>query len=912
MNNYYLGAKFCRIVHRSGGVCIYIHESIQSSNIETQNYCKEKDFEACAVKLHLPTGGVSIVCLYRSPLGNFDYFLKELETILIFISRDTKRLAVCGDFNVNFDEDTPHRRSLISLLASFGLYGTVDFPTRIYNGASTTIDNIFINSITQNNVNVYPWINGLSDHDAQFIVLRDVKTSVDKRRFYTYRSFNKASVTNFNIQLSYESWEDVFASDEVNTCFNIFLNKYLTIFDASFPIRRSSESNKSKPWLTQGIKTSCYNKRKLYLESRHCKDHNKKLYYKRYCRVLNEVIQHAKKNYYGNLITNSNNKNRTTWKIINENINNNHQRQDISSISINGAINRNKQTIANKFNDYYSTVAHSLSVNINVSNTLGNRHITTKKLDNCKDFSPLDKLKFVSSKEIENVVKLLQAKESRGYDEISTKVIKQSIACIASPIAYICNLMMSSGIYLERLKFAEVKPLYKQGDRTDINNYRPISILPSFSKIFEKLIYTRLITYLDCNKILAKEQFGFRSHLSTELASYTLINDISMALNNKLLVGGIFCDLRKAFDCVDHMILLDKMSKYGIIGKTHKLITSYLENRYQRVVITDKLRPIRSEWKLIKQGVPQGSVLGPLLFLIYVNDFPSNTEPLVNTVLYADDTSVIVKSPSIMEFTDALQSSLINADVWFKNNSLTLNTDKTHLMQFCNKSEQPKVPRILCGNKQLNTVNNTKFLGLVIDSTLSWKQHVDSILPKLNKACFVMRSVKAYVTTDILRMLYFSHFHSVMTYGVIFWGNSVSSHDIFKIQKRAIRIMYNLQIRDSCRCAFKDLKILPFYSQYLYSLLMFVVKNRDLFQNNASYHPFNTRHKDDLHLPSTHLKTFQKGVLFSGTKAYNHLPLKLKELTQDVKRFKSALGTFFQTNSFYSIDEYYNYKSTLE
>jgi hypothetical protein len=228
-HNYYLGAKFCRIVHRNGGVCIYIHESLQFSNIETQKYCKEKDFETCAVKLHLLTGNISIVNLYRSPLGNFDHFLKELESLLIFISRDSKRLAVCGDFNVNFDEDTPHRRSLISLLASFGLYGTVDFPTRIFNGAITTIDNIFVNLIKQNNINVYPWINGLSDHDAQFIVLHDVKARVGKKRFYTYRSYNKTSVINFNIQLSYESWEDVLASDEVNTSFSKFLNIFKNI-----------------------------------------------------------------------------------------------------------------------------------------------------------------------------------------------------------------------------------------------------------------------------------------------------------------------------------------------------------------------------------------------------------------------------------------------------------------------------------------------------------------------------------------------------------------------------------------------------------------------------------------------------------------------------------------------------------
>ena len=280
--------------------------------------------------------------------------------------------------------------------------------------------------------------------------------------------------------------------------------------------------------------------------------------------------------------------------------------------------------------------------------------------------------------------------------------------------------------------------------------------------------------------------------------------------------------------------------------------------------------------------------------------------------MFADDTSIIIKSASPTEFTNALQSNLINADKWFKNNLLTLNTDKTHILQFCTKSDQIIDLRILYGNKQVTTVNATKFLGMTIDSTLTWKHHVDSIVPKLNKACFAIRLVISYVTTEILKTLYFSYFHSIMTYGVIFWGNSVCSQDIFKTQKRVIRIIYNLGARDSCRCALKKLEILPFYSQYLYSLLMFVAKNKDLFQNNASYHSVNTRHKNDLHLPSARLTIFQKGVLFSGTKAYNHLPLKLKDLSQDIKRFKPALRMFFQINSFYSIEEYFKYNSTLK
>jgi hypothetical protein len=237
---------------------------------------------------------------------------------------------------------------------------------------------------------------------------------------------------------------------------------------------------------------------------------------------------------------------------------------------------------------------------------------------------PFDKIKwqYVSTHEIRNIIKSLKTKNTYGYDEISNRIIKLSAPYITSTLTYICNAVLSTGVFPDRLKYAIVKPIYKKGGKQDISNYRPISLLTSISKVFEKIIYDRLYAHLERNNILVQEQSGFRKHHSTEQAAFSLINSILTAMNNKQVVGGIFCDLHKAFDCVQHKILLDKLQLYGIDGKFKTLIESYLTNRYQKVSLEkmdDNMKS--SDWSVIKCGVPQGSILGPLFFLIYINDF---------------------------------------------------------------------------------------------------------------------------------------------------------------------------------------------------------------------------------------------------------------------------------------------------
>jgi len=910
--NYKLNAKFCRKMFKKGGVCIFTHENIQCSSINLNKFCREKDLEICGIELELQFYKLCIMTIYRSPTGDFQYFINTLKKILSKIHNNSNDIILCGDFNINYHINSSLKLSLDSLITSYGLSSIVTFPTRIHKNSQTIIDNIFINTVKFINFSVYPSINGLSDHDAQCLIIYDI--IMDK--LYTnaplHRKFDKLSSADFNNKLSYELWDNVFSEKDVNTSFNNFLDTYLKLFNSCFPLKKVQCKPKNKAWLTQGIQISCLNKRKLFIAQRNSNDLNRTVYYKKYCKILTRVVKLAKQKYFNNLISCSSNRNKTIWNIINSSINKKTTNHNIASISVGGKTTYNGQTIAETFNKHFVSTARDMlttKLKINTPTNHANPIHFLRRVFN-HPFPPIN-INYISTTELEHITKTLKTKNSHGYDEISTKILKSSIYYISSPLTYIINRMLSTSTFPNRLKFSVVKPLFKTGEKMCISNYRPISLLTSFSKIFEKVISNRLLQHINNNQILTSAQFGFRHKLSTEMASYTLTQEILTALNNKIKVGGIFCDLHKAFDCVNHNILLSKMEFYGIAGKANTLIKSYLQNRYQRVQIKKDTINYCSGWELITDGVPQGSILGPLFFLLYINDLPNAISDLSTPILFADDTSLIISNPDSLQFEKDVNTVIQTIHKWFHNNLLFLNFEKTQFLQFLTKNTKVAKLHLTYNNIKISNTEHSKFLGLTINNRLSWKSHIDLMIPKLNTATYVIRSLKQILNLETLKKAYFSFAHSILSYGIIFWGISNYSNNIFKIQKRIIRIIMNVDSKTSCRNLFKQLGILPLQSQYIFSLMMFMAKNRELFVSNSNVHNFPTRSQNDLHLPNANLSVFQKGVYFSGVKIFNNLPTDLKQTSYNIYKFQKALKIFLLDNSFYSLEEYYNWKEKV-
>ena len=320
----------------------------------------------------------------------------------------------------------------------------------------------------------------------------------------------------------------------------------------------------------------------------------------------------------------------------------------------------------------------------------------------------------VSEAEVMSIRRSLKPKGTSGYDGISSNILKQCVHTVIKPLTYICNLSLTTGVFPERCKPAIIRPICKKGDHSEITNYRPISLLPTISKILEKVMFNRLSQHLDSNNLLTSSQFWFRKNVHINDAIFFLLDNIITPLDQRKCMGGIFCDLTKAFDCVSHDILLNKLQHCGVRGVCLSWFQSYLANRKQKVCISANIskHETSSSWEEILSEVPQGSILGPLLFIIYLNDLPYGPHQENKTVIYADDVSVLLTASNEAELTTQISHMLDYLTEWFSVNGLILNTDKTNIMKFSPSNRQNNSFQFTHHTKLLVAANNTKFLGL--------------------------------------------------------------------------------------------------------------------------------------------------------------------------------------------------------
>ena len=780
----------------AGGTALYISSSLNfnvRNDLSDISYLKNL-LESSFIEIeNLKQTNIIVGSIYKHPGLSISEFVNDyLSPLLHKVSKENKRIILLGDFNINLLEYDLNNnvKSFIDTLLSNFVMPTISLPTRITTHSETLIDNIIV---SHHNGKLFTGnlIAGISDHLPQFLIfdepIHENKVLSTERWYKDWEAFD---YQNFNTDLHNTDWENILEieSNNPNVSFENFFNTLNKLIELHLPMKKLTKKqirSQHKPWITKGIKRSIKNRDWIYKKFIKEKDPTiKSIIYNRFKFYRNNIvklIRKAKINHFKNFFNNNMRDSKNIWKGINQLITSKASTNSTKiSLKINNTTENNPAILANEFNNFFTSVAENVRKNIPPTNSNFEEFLQFRSQHSFF-------LKPVSTEEVEKQISSLDTKKATGPYSIPTKILKFASKKISEILTIIFNISFRKGIYIDLLKTAKVIPIFKnKGSSLEISNYRPISLLSNIDKILEKLIHCRMTNYLEKNNIIFNQQFGFRKNSSTLHALATITNKIYKSFENDEITCGIFLDLQKAFDTVDHKILIKKLDHYGFRGITNDLLKSYLSGRNQFVSISGS----ESLKKNIKYGVPQGSVLGPLLFIIYINDL-ANAINYSETFIFADDTAILYSDKSPKRIKKRVNIDLKFILKWLKANKISLNVKKTEMVLFKQSRKFINYTiKIKLDGKRLIPVSNINYLGVTLNENMSWMSHTEGLANKLRISNGILCKLRHFMPRNLLRMVYFSIFNSHLSYALQIWGQCLSSQSrIIKLQKCAVRIM---------------------------------------------------------------------------------------------------------------------------
>ena len=775
IENYHLVTKN-RYASAHGGLACYIH---RNWNYKVNPHTVDSLYwEELFIEITDPSNPkykLTVGNFYRPPhtsitqLTSFiDYFTQKLSML-----NTRENTFACGDFNINLLSITAneHHSSYLEGILSSGFLPTITLPTRLSKN-STLIDNIFINK--HEKLNFAGILNNeISDHQ---IVAVDMDLVIPPNKTYYITVFSNSDQTKQNFKNDLES-KNIY--DKLNKEPNANPNENYLILQTAITdsmkthltkkvIKFNRKKHKRDPWMTYGILNSVNRKNLLYKKLMKINRDSllfdtKKQEFNAYKNTLRRLINQAKNKYYSKQFDKNRRNGKKTWHTIDQALHRKIPKSTPDAIIIDNKLSTDRKEMADSFNTYFSTVcAPSETDNSNMpthSVYLSNPPNTTFQFEE------------IDNRTVLQYINNMKPSHCCGHDNISSNTLKLIANEVSPSLTLIINQSLSTGIFPDSLKTAKVIPIHKKDEKTIMSNYRPISILPVLSKIIESVMHSQLMHYFSENKLFSTQQYGFRPNRSTELAALELMDRNIDNMNKSRCPINIYVDLSKAFDSLDHNILLSKLKFYGLDDKAINLLRSYLSNRDQFV----QLGNIKSNHHLISRGIPQGSVIGPLLFNIVINDLTNATEKF-DHVMYADDTTLISTlenfgpTNNAKELEQNINDEISKVATWLQCNKLKLNVSKSKFMLFYKHPKVVPKLNILVNGNPIDQVEDFNYLGITLDQHITWTPHIKKISIKISRVIGILRKLKRTFPQYILRTIYNSLIHPHLIYGLNLWG----------------------------------------------------------------------------------------------------------------------------------------------